>query len=634
MSAIVALCHPDGRPAEPSRLAVMLAALARRAPDGVGAWTGGSAALGQALLDVSGARRQPSPLVRNGCTIAFAGRIDNGEEVGRGAGFDASPVTDAELALAAYLAWHDDFAGHLLGDFACAIWDSARQRLVCARDAMGQKPLFYHSAPGLVLVASEPSAILAHPSIAHAPDEGVAAEYLTGLVRSREATLNAAVRRVLPAHLLIVDARGCRTRRYWDFNRSASLRYSNDEDYAEHFLELFSRSVACRLEQIPHAAVFTSGGIDSSAVLGCAARFSRERGTRVGAYALRFRGRSCDESAYIDAVVRHAGVPLHAFEMTTAPAETYRTEAAATLDIPSQPNGTILDPLRTAARRAGARVVLTGYGGDDWFTGSPSHTIDLLRRGRVMAALRQLHADASLPGRGYRLASLTRLAIGPFVPRAIRRALARGGTQGAESFPWIRAEFQRRVALADRVRVERQEGFASAATADIHRVATCAAQMVGDELEERTAAAAGVEQRHPFNDRRLAEFALALPESQRWAGRETKVVVRRAMKRAALVPGTVLARDDKAEFSSTFVDALQALGGRTALVRLRTEELGWVDGARAREMYDRMMSLYSRGDETYIQLSGSLWSMLSLELWLEALAGAEAKSDGETSGAA
>jgi asparagine synthase (glutamine-hydrolysing) len=143
--------------------------------------------------------------------------------------------------------------------------------------------------------------------------------------------------------------------------------------------------------------------------------------------------------------------------------------------------------------------------------------------------------------------------------------------------------------------------------------------MIGDEMDERAAAAAWIEQRHPFTDRRLAQFALALPADQRWRGGETKVVLRGAMRLRGAVPARVLARDDKAEFSSSVVDALDALGGAAAFAQLRTADRGWVDAEKARALYDRMLRLYNANDEAYIPVSDSLWSILSCELWLEAL---------------
>ncbi len=630
MSGFVALFHPDGRRAERARLTPLVAAIAHRGPDGLGYWEGGCAALGHALLAVSREGRGPQPVVRDGSAIVFAGRLDNGDEVRAALDRGAAPgAGDAALVLAAYASWGEDAAARLLGDFAFAIWDGARRTLVCARDGMGQQPLFYHAGERTVIVASEPRAILADPEVPRPINEEVAAEYLTGLHRTRDATLNGSVRRVPPAHLLIASAEGCRTRRYWDFDRGLEIRYARDEEYAEHFLDLFSRAVDCRLDAAPKAAVFLSGGLDSSAVAGVGMPLAQARNVGLEALALRFPGRACDEGPHIAAVARHTGVPLETLDMAPAAADLYRREAAAALDVPQFPNGTMLDPLRAAARRTGARVVLTGYGGDDWLTGSPAHATDLLRRGRLLAAWRQLRADARVPGRGYTFRALASAAVAPVLPGPVRHAIRRVRRRPPR-FPWLRPEFLRRTGVDDRARPG-AGGFRSAEQADIHAVATSVATMIGDELDERAAAAAGIEQRHPFNDRRVAQFALALPAEQRWAGAETKVVLRRAMRLRGAVPESVLARRDKAEFSSSVVDALVASGGARAFARLRTADLGWVDAGEARAMYERMMRLYKAGDEAYISLSDSLWSILSLELWLAAL---ETNGSNQRTGAA
>ena len=99
---------------------------------------------------------------------------------------------------------------------------------------------------------------------------------------------------------------------------------------------------------------------------------------------------------------------------------------------------------------------------------------------------------------------------------------------------------------------------------------------------------------------------------------------------ADYLPPTVAARtrlEDKAEFSSTYVDALEAFGGREAFVRLRSEDAGWVDGRVLRQMYDEMIQLYRRGSDAYIAFTGPLWAVASLEVWLHAVSAAPLSVD-------
>ena len=95
--------------------------------------------------------------------LVFDGRVDNREEL-KAAIEDKSLVlrsdTDAELVLRAYEVWGEGCAAKILGDFAFAIWDSARRQLFCARDIMGAKPFYYFHDGKKFLFASELTQIL------------------------------------------------------------------------------------------------------------------------------------------------------------------------------------------------------------------------------------------------------------------------------------------------------------------------------------------------------------------------------------------------------------------------------------------------------------------------------------------
>jgi hypothetical protein len=93
------------------------------------------------------------------------------------------------------------------------------------------------------------------------------------------------------------------------------------------------------------------------------------------------------------------------------------------------------------------------------------------------------------------------------------------------------------------------------------------------------------------------------------------VVVRRAL--GSLLPDSVRRRDDKAEFSSTFVETLEALGGRAFFTGLRCAEAGWVDGGVAQRMYDDMISDYASGRDSYCRGASALWSVAAVELWMK-----------------
>jgi asparagine synthase (glutamine-hydrolysing) len=619
MTAIAAVFRADGSGdagcEDPGGVRRMLDAAAHRGGGPAVVWTSESCTIGyRGSIGRDGLPRAAFASAPDGSVVAFDGRLDNGDDLR--AALASGSTDDPSLLLAAYEKRADEAPALLLGDFAFALWDARRRRLVCARDVFGQRPLFYASGRGITVVASEPQQLLAHPDIPRRVNEGVVAERLAAAPTSVEETLWSGINRLPPAHAAIISGTGIRRFRYWDFDPDARLECGRDEEYAARFMDLLRSAIACRTRDASTVGVFLSGGLDSSAIAGTAQMLARERGAApVRAFSLTFPGSEADETPYIDAVVQQWSLPSVRLPARCAMREDIEREVARYRDVPQYPNGFMLDALRQRAA-ADVDVVLTGYGGDDWFTGGPLHTADLLRGGRLAAAARQYWSDTALPGRSFTRLGLLRTAVAPLLPRAARPALRPLAGGSRRTHEWIRPEFAERTALRDRLRWPEARACRTLVQTEIRRMINAPVQILGDELEDRAAAAACLEQRHPFNDRRLAEFGFALPESQRWAGGETKLVMRRALK--TVLPPAVARRNDKAEFSSTFVDTIENLGGRRFFSGLRTAEAGWIDEAVVQRTYERMAALYRRRDEAYIPLADAIWGVGAIELWLTA----------------
>ena len=177
MSAIAAIFHHDGQPSAGSKVERMLKALKIYGPDRQGLWQDREIALGHSLLAVvpeDSADRQPL----SGCDglvhLVADARIDNRDELARllninWAGTAAPP--DSHFILAAYDHWDRECCSHIIGRFTFAIWDARRQSLFCARDHLGDRPLFFHRARSFTAVASMPKGLLALPDIPRELDE-------------------------------------------------------------------------------------------------------------------------------------------------------------------------------------------------------------------------------------------------------------------------------------------------------------------------------------------------------------------------------------------------------------------------------------------------------------------------------
>jgi len=626
VSALAGFFHRDGRPADAEPLAAMLAALVHRGDDARAISVAGPTALGwlgpsTAPEDLTprDAPRAPDAPVR----LTFDGRLDNREELSSAMGrpdVAAKAVSDAALVLASYERWGERAVEHLVGEFAFVLWDERRRTLVCARDALGVRPLFYRLDRRTVAWASEPSALLVSGARTPAANPGVIAEYLAASPASVSETLSRDVYRLPPAHALEVTSDAVRVWRYWDPD-PPELRLADDEAYAAALREVIERAVASRLRARSPVAVFLSGGLDSSSVLATARQLGREArapANDLTALSLEFPGEPFDERPYIDAVLDHCGVPGERRTPIWPDAAGYLAHVDRHGDVPDIPTGAVLfEPLFDAARSRGIRIALTGLGADEWLTGSPYYFADLIGRGRWLTAWREYRA--SVPESELEMSPRWLFAAGvrPLVPPRLRRA-ARTVLRRSLVPAWIDPAFARSVDLDARLREPPLgRGPGGFARADQRRFLQSASEEVVKEGLERAAAASGVELRHPFLDRRLVELALSLPERQRQRAGLTKVALRAAMRDR--LPPTVHARLLKAELSECYGRALDAVGSVYPLTESPLVEHGWVVPERVRSMEQRFAASRARGDDGFSDVMLALWSMHAVAAWCRAI---------------
>jgi asparagine synthase (glutamine-hydrolysing) len=301
-------------------------------------------------------------------------------------------------------------------------------------------------------------------------------------------------------------------------------------------------------------------------------------------------------------------------------ADGYRRRAALRADLPELPSDALGESLLAAMHDRGLHVALTGVGGDFGFAGSLLHYADLLQARDFIGLARQWRADRRTPDVGWSSGQLFSQGVRLMLPDAARRAarpLARRLGFGITVPPWLDRAFAARTNLLDRLGAPRSR----ATSAPPSRQHVCELFESGWtsrllESSDRAAAEHGIELRHPFYDRRLVEFAIAIPESQRWRARTTKFVMRHAMRR--LLPESVYARMGKADASAFVPHAVDVLGGESALHRLHLARLGWVRADVLVETYRRAIGLFEEGDDRYCSAMFNVWMALAVDAWYRA----------------
>ena len=376
----------SGRPAPDPALARRMArTLRHRGPDDDGFFSDGPAALGfrrLAIVDPAGGHQ---PLLNEDSSLALVcnGEVFNSPDLRRGLlarGHRFRSRCDVEVILHLYEEHGAGLLGRLGGQFAFALYDRRRRRLLLARDQFGVNPLFYAVAGGVLVFGSEVKALLEHPAVPREVDLTGLDQTLSfpGLVSPR--TMFKGVKSLPPGHYLLVEDGQIVEKEYWDlvYPEEGAADYPHDERYyVEGVRELLERSVRARLMADVEVGFYLSGGLDSTLI---GALMSRAGGGRRHAFSIGFGEREMSESEYQREAARHVGAEHHEIEVGYEEIERRLRRMVYHSECPvKETYNTCSLALSEAARSKGVKVVLNGEGADELFAGYVGYRFDQFR---------------------------------------------------------------------------------------------------------------------------------------------------------------------------------------------------------------------------------------------------------------
>ena len=607
MSAFAVIAHRDGSPVEAELLDRMIRALSARGPDGcdrlVRGWLGLAHQHFWTTPEEVG-ERQPLTAMPAEVLLVFDGRLDNREALLAALGSAGSdrvgPVSDAELVLAAYQRWGQNFCQHLIGPYALVIVDLERRQVVCARDPLGDRTLFYHLSNDKLLVASEESALLAHPEVGVALDETHLACFFALRVPADGSTFFERVDELLPGEILRVDQESVRRAELWQPGADPQMRRRSDSDLEDEFLELLRQAVRCRLRATTPPAVMMSGGLDSTSA---AALGAEELGRRHPEWRLRTVSwifdefDSCDERSFMDPVVERWNLEALRVNCDDAVPLTHQRVLGCH---PSTPEDNVYRELKrrvfSLAAGAGSRVVLNCSAADALYTGGECWFEDLTLSGHPLQATSELLAEVRRrgPEEALRRSGLLRW------PARVKRTLFR---QHSVELPWLTPEARRRVTEVSEPRFQTPRGLRPN---QLEAVAGVRAAR-SFSLENSYACREGVELRDPYRDLRLVEFMLQVPAHHLYRHGRYKPIARQAL--TGLLTDSILQRTEPTVLTPLFEAGLRGKD------RHIVEELLGSHNAIWPRYVDPSWVYRSLGGAISPALDVVLWHCVSFELW-------------------
>ncbi len=620
MCGVACILHHDAaRPVDPGLLRAMSDRIAHRGPDAEGFHLEGPVGLASrrlAIIDLQ-TGQQPIPDEDGRIWVVFNGEIYNHPELRErlmARGHRLRTRSDTETLVHLYQDHGDDLVHHLRGMFAFALWDAERRRLLLARDRLGKKPLFYARTPAGFAAASEIKALLPHPGLDTSIDLEAVDRFLTYQSVPAPYTIYRGIRKLPPAHLMVVEGGRIALRRYWQVPTREPLRLDETECRGE-ILRLLREATRLRLISDVPLGAFLSGGIDSSLVV---ALMQEASSKPVKTFSIGFEEEEFSELPHARAVARHVGTEHHEF-IVRPDAIDLLPRLVRAYDEPFADSSSV--PTFHVARetRRHVTVALNGDGGDEAFAGYTRYLPQQLYRytDRLpKALLRALSSAASLArpiARRFRMARraagvLNRATLSP-LERYARTIVYFDDDQKRDLYA---PDFARAVASADPLSHMRLAFEQNPAPTLLDRLlATDLETYLPDTLLVKmdiACMANSLEARSPFLDHVLVEFAARVPAHLKVRGWTPKYILRRVGE--GILPPSILTRAKQGfaiPLDRWFRNDLKGYASE-ALLAPRSLARGYFrEEAVRRILQDHGNGLADHGPR--------IWALLVFELW-------------------
>jgi asparagine synthase (glutamine-hydrolysing) len=581
------------------------------------------------IIDLSAAGHQPM----RGCTdrvwLVFNGEIYNHAALREGLeqrGHVYASRTDSETILHLYEERGLDFVQDIEGDYAIALWDADRERLVLARDRAGVKPLYFYQKDGRIIFASEIKAILEHPAVSPEINEEALYHYLSLLTTPAPQTLFRDIQKLPAGHLLVIDRAGeAKITQYWDALPPLAPVVRSETEHQQNILELLRASIKKRMMADVPFGVFLSGGVDSSANV---ALMSELMTQPVRTFTVGFHDtEELNELESARAISKRFGTNHHEVMIGRAEMMKFLPELVFHQDEPiADPVCVPLYYVSKLARDTGTIVVQVGEGSDEIFAGYDWFRTYL----KIEERFWRYAERAPLAARRAAAAVAVPLAQKAFKKQKAGELLRRLGAN--QSLFWGGVSVFDDRTKSKVFSTDARSRYNGLSTHDVVREyqekiaserpdSDFAARMTYLELKlrlpelllmrvDKITMATSVEARVPFLDHHLIEYAMGLPRSLKVKGATGKHILKRALE--SVLPKDVLYQP-KRGFGAPTREWFRGPEGDSLIQQLMNSSI------RKRNFFDygfirRLADEHRREQRDW---SANLWCLLNLSVWYD-----------------
>ena len=521
--------------------------------------------------------------------------------------------TDTETIVHLYEEYGEACVNALQGMFAFALWDKKEEKLFVTRDRLGIKPLYYYERKGELVIGSEIKAILEHPDVSREVNLEALDLYLTLQYVPSPLTMFSGIKKLPAGHYLVWKRGKMKIKQYWDVTFLERKQKVDEETAKEELKSKIEEAVRVRMRADVPVGVLLSGGIDSGAITGFAAKLSHQP---VKTFTVGFEA-SGDYNELKEArlISKRFNTDHYEIILNAPKTQELLPKLIWHLDEPLADQAAIPTYLVSRFARSEVKVALTGEGGDEFFGGYP-------RYGWFRIA-KTLQNKIPLSLRKFLLQVITKSSVREEKKRYAQLLLGEF-SDAKRHISWIGSfsDSNKKILYGERMKENLNSGgienLVSGYLEDgfeenlLHSLMYLDVKtwLVDDILTkvDKMSMATSLEARTPFLDHRLVEFVATLPASFKVRELKTKFLLKRTLD--GILPAEILNKRKHAFLVPTaewFQNGMREFV-REVLFSETTMNRGYFNP----EYVKWLVNEHFAGRRDFNQ---EIWSLLCFELW-------------------
>ena len=447
--------------------------------------------------------------------------------------------SDTEVIVHLYEEYGENFAEHLDGMFAVALFDREKNKLILARDRAGKKPLYYFNSLNHLVFGSEMKVLLQHPAVTKEIDQVALQQYLLFSYVLTPRSIFKNVKKIPEGHYVVIQNGEMKPPvQFWKYVFPDEYPKFSEKEWIDKIDDTLFRAVEKRLISDVPLGVFLSGGVDSSLI---AAQMCRAMPARnVKTFSIKVDDPAYDESKWSREAAEILKTDHHEFTVKPEQILDVMDDVLANMDEPMSDSSILPTHIVSKLTRKHVTVALGGDGGDEIFGGYPKYFAQrwAARLEKIPAAFRKFFLEfplgllpspdgSVLLGQGkinaffkmlhYNFALRNQFWVSPFEPEQIEELT--GSPLLEETTAPILA------------RAEEYSGIDDIVNKTMFLDYKIVMQDDFNVKVDRASMLTSLEVREPFMDTELVELAAQVPARLKVKGMETKYILKKVTEK-------------------------------------------------------------------------------------------------------